>query len=267
MLDMIENCGSTLMEEHYRRNALADQIAARNLALQRKEAILVALASERSVKNKAMNLLPPLLGKPCDIFVKNKSADVNSRTWSKEDLSPPLSMAHPSSNEKGQATYPDEKQLLSPVNQQLHDPPANPSKERPQTKSWNVADSFPSKLFNMLEEAEKAGHEHIVSFLPHGKAFIIHKPDLFVLEVLPKYFKTSRIASIQKQLSVYGFRRNRSGPDKGAFQREFFDRNNKEQLAKIQRKKQSVPFSEPINQKRARVAALIAFHMNGQKEF
>lgn len=116
-------------------------------------------------------------------------------------------------------------------------------------KSWDVALSFPAKLFNMLEDAEMEGHADIVSFLPDGKSFKIHKPDECAQIVLPEYFRTTRLSSFQKQLSLYGFKTIRSGPDRGAISHEFFQRDDKRLIAKIQRKHQPLPKAEPVYQR------------------
>ena len=67
-------------------------------------------------------------------------------------------------------------------------------------------ETFPVKLYRMLYEVEKDGKANVVSFLPHGRAFNIHKQNEFGL-ILPKYFSTDRMASFQRQLNLYGFRR------------------------------------------------------------
>jgi hypothetical protein len=57
----------------------------------------------------------------------------------------------------------------------------------------------------MLEDAESSGDDDIVSLLPDGKAFLIHKIDEFVSEIMPKYFNATRVASFQRQLNLYVF--------------------------------------------------------------
>lgn len=148
------------------------------------------------------------------------------------------------------------------VNQQEAQP------RRRETKCWDVAVSFPSKLFNILEQAETEGFADLISFLPDGKAFMIHKPDEFSTEILPKYFKTRRLSSFQKQLSLYGFKRLRHGADVvGAFHHEFFQRDDKKLVAKIQRKKQRVPSGEPIDEWRDRTAVWRALGATGRYRF
>ena len=43
-----------------------------------------------------------------------------------------------------------------------------------------IQETFPLKLYRMLFEVEQEGHENIVSFLPHGRSFVVHKPKAFV---------------------------------------------------------------------------------------
>lgn len=49
-----------------------------------------------------------------------------------------------------------------------------------------VVTPFPERLYTMLGEADQGDFEHIVSWQPHGRCFIVHKPKLFVEEVMPK---------------------------------------------------------------------------------
>jgi len=57
--------------------------------------------------------------------------------------------------------------------------------------------------------------------MPHGRAFHVHLPEKFVVDVMPKYFRHTRLSSFQRQLSLYGFTRlARKGPDRGAYYHE-----------------------------------------------
>jgi hypothetical protein len=71
------------------------------------------------------------------------------------------------------------------------------SEERDGKDMDESAETFPFKLFRMLEEAENDGNEGIVSFNPQGRCFLIHKPKQFVDEIMPKYFTTGRMSSFQ----------------------------------------------------------------------
>jgi len=84
-----------------------------------------------------------------------------------------------------------------------------------------VTTPFPLKLHEMLDGVVAEGLEHIVSWQPHGRCFVVHKPQEFV-ELLPKYFKLSKIASFQRQLNLYGFQRLTRGRDRGGYYHELF---------------------------------------------
>lgn len=64
------------------------------------------------------------------------------------------------------------------------------------------AEHFPTKVHRMLSEMEAQGLEGIASFLPHGRAFIVHKPHEFATEIMPRYFKMSHFSSFQRQLNL-----------------------------------------------------------------
>jgi hypothetical protein len=99
----------------------------------------------------------------------------------------------------------------------LPDPPPDTRRNR-----GGVTEPFPEKLHRMLENAEMVGKADVVSFFPHGRAFAIHKPRRFVSEIMPKFFRQSRMTSFQRQLNLYGFRRISQGPDNGGYYHELF---------------------------------------------
>ena len=85
-----------------------------------------------------------------------------------------------------------------------------------------VTEPFPEKLHRMLAEVEERGESDVVSFLPHGRAFVIHHVERFCREIMPRYFKQSRLSSFQRQLNLYGFTRITSGSDAGGYYHELF---------------------------------------------
>lgn len=85
-----------------------------------------------------------------------------------------------------------------------------------------VTEPFPEKLHRLLQECEKRGESDVISFYSHGRAFCIHKVERFCREVMPRYFKQSRLSSFQRQLNLYGFTRITSGPDAGGYYHELF---------------------------------------------
>jgi hypothetical protein len=82
--------------------------------------------------------------------------------------------------------------------------------ERPQ--SGHV---FPWKVHTMLEEAEREGFQHIVSWMKDGTAFHVHDTKEFVAKVMPNYFDQTRYESFRRQLNLYGFDRVSKGPNRG----------------------------------------------------
>lgn len=57
----------------------------------------------------------------------------------------------------------------------------------------------------MLEEVEEKGLSDVVSWLPHGRSFRVHKMERFVAEVLPKWFAgQTKWDSFSRQCQLYG---------------------------------------------------------------
>lgn len=85
-----------------------------------------------------------------------------------------------------------------------------------------VTTPFPLKLHQMLEGIAKDGLSSIAAWQPHGRSFVVHDPQKFVHEVMPCYFKQTKLSSFQRQLNLYGFSRITTGKDKGAYYHELF---------------------------------------------
>jgi hypothetical protein len=102
------------------------------------------------------------------------------------------------------------------------DSPANYQEEHP--ARGGVTTPFPLKLHEMLDAVAADGLEDVVSWQPHGRCFVVHKPKEFV-EMLPHYFKLSKLASFQRQLNLYGFQRLTRGRDRGGYYNELFLRD------------------------------------------
>jgi len=80
--------------------------------------------------------------------------------------------------------------------------------------------TFPMKLQELLDSAEAEGHEHIISWQPHGRAFLLHKKKEFFEIVLPRYFGRIQLLSFKRQLNLYDFKRITQGPDRDAYYHE-----------------------------------------------
>lgn len=83
------------------------------------------------------------------------------------------------------------------------------------------------KLHEMLEDVEKTGDAHIVSWMPDGISFRVHKPKSFVQKIIPYYFNQSKFKSFQRQLHLYEFVRTPRGINVGAYSHPKFIRGKK----------------------------------------
>jgi len=96
-------------------------------------------------------------------------------------------------------------------------------------------ESFPLKLFRLLEDCKRAGQTDIVSFTASGRAFRVHDTKRFEREVAPLYFRHNQYHSFQRQLCMYGFERIHSGPDLGGYRHPLFQRDYPLLCAEIHR--------------------------------
>ena len=62
----------------------------------------------------------------------------------------------------------------------------------------------------------------IISWLSHGRAFIVRDTERFVDEVMPRFFKLTQFKSFIRQLSLWGFKRITKGPDSGSYYNQLF---------------------------------------------
>jgi hypothetical protein len=64
--------------------------------------------------------------------------------------------------------------------------------------------SFPQTLLSIISNPE---YEHIISWLPSGEAFGVHKREEFESQILRKYFRHATFDSYVRTLNRWGFRR------------------------------------------------------------
>ena len=93
---------------------------------------------------------------------------------------------------------------------------------------------FPQRLISILSDHSISD---IITWLPHGRAFVIIRAEDLAERILPKYFPESsansskssstacKYPSFTRKLNRWGFRQVTRGPDAGAFHHKFFRRD------------------------------------------
>jgi hypothetical protein len=109
----------------------------------------------------------------------------------------------------------------------------------------------------MLEDVEKNGQDHIISWVNDGTGFRVHDLDRFVDRIIPKYFKQTKYKSFQRQLYFYNFKRisfngkGESAAAAGSYSHPKFIRGKK-QLCLSMTPKKSSKFSTTESSSRTR---------------
>ena len=98
-----------------------------------------------------------------------------------------------------------------------------------------VLEPFPGKLHRLLTEVANTGKDDVISFSQDGQAFVIHKPTKFFNDIVPNYFKQSRLSSFKRQLNLYGFELITSGPSRGGYFHKSFLRDKPHLCRQIRR--------------------------------
>lgn len=84
-------------------------------------------------------------------------------------------------------------------------------------------------------EVEAAGRSNVISFVASGRAFLIHMPDKFFKDIVPLYFRQSRLSSFKRQLNLYGFELINTGPARGGYYHELFVKDQPELCRRMRR--------------------------------
>ena len=104
---------------------------------------------------------------------------------------------------------------------------------------------FPTNLHILLDEAEKQGHGHIVSWCAQGQSFKIHDQEALV-PLLAKYFRQTKFKSFLRQLQSYGFHRTTRGVDKGVVSHPYFARGRRSLCFRMTRKPSGAAAAEAM---------------------
>eukprot|EP00339_Tiarina_fusa_P009988 CAMPEP_0117080176 /NCGR_PEP_ID=MMETSP0472-20121206/56578_1 /TAXON_ID=693140 ORGANISM="Tiarina fusus, Strain LIS" /NCGR_SAMPLE_ID=MMETSP0472 /ASSEMBLY_ACC=CAM_ASM_000603 /LENGTH=475 /DNA_ID=CAMNT_0004807727 /DNA_START=135 /DNA_END=1562 /DNA_ORIENTATION=+ len=101
--------------------------------------------------------------------------------------------------------------------------------------------NFPAKMYAILSRPDL---QDIVSWMPHGRSWKVHKPREFEVKVIPAYFEHSKFSSFIRQANGWGFRRMISkGPDRNSYYHEMFLRSVPHMLKMMKR---PPPSSKPL---------------------
>jgi hypothetical protein len=116
------------------------------------------------------------------------------------------------------------------------------------TRHKKKSSDFVDDLFHLLLDSS---NDHVISWLPDGKAFKILKQVQFVQTILPAYTSLKpSYTSFWRMLDQHGFQQISTGPDKGAFSHPLFLRDHGHSLFKnktaYQLKKASAAFIKVI---------------------
>mmetsp|Transcript_7837 Transcript_7837/g.11576 ORF Transcript_7837/g.11576 Transcript_7837/m.11576 type:complete len:368 (+) Transcript_7837:455-1558(+) len=82
-----------------------------------------------------------------------------------------------------------------------------------------VVETFPGKLHLILSKSE---YRSIITWLPHGRSFIVRDPESLQEKVFPIFFKLTKYNSFSRQLSLWGFKRLTTGVDFGSYYHPLF---------------------------------------------
>jgi len=118
---------------------------------------------------------------------------------------------------------------------QLPSPNSLFSRDASRRMRGGVIEPFPEKLHRLLLEVEAAGRADVISFVANGRAFAIHKADNFFKEIVPLYFRQSRLSSFKRQLNLYGFELINTGPARGGYYHEMFVKERPELCRRMRR--------------------------------
>ena len=100
----------------------------------------------------------------------------------------------------------------------------------PQAALITNTKNFPETLFDVLSRKE---YGHIISWLPHGRGFVIHDKNRFADMILPRYFDGAKYTSFTRRLKRWNFARVSRGPELGAYYNKMFKRGDPELVQKM----------------------------------
>jgi len=115
-----------------------------------------------------------------------------------------------------------------------------------------ATDSFPKKLHLVLTCKE---YYSIITWLPHGRSFIVRDPEALTEKVFPEFFKLKKYNSFIRQLSLWGFKRMTKGMNAKSYYHPLFLRGKSALVSRMTltlikgtgTKLKSNPDAEPVS--------------------
>ena len=80
--------------------------------------------------------------------------------------------------------------------------------------------NFPARLHDLLSHDEDISN--IITWLPHGRSWIVLDKKEFLKKVAPSHFQISKFESFTRQVNGWGFKRITQGPDINSYYHELF---------------------------------------------
>lgn len=106
--------------------------------------------------------------------------------------------------------------------------------------------SFPSKLHAILSNEQI---NDVVSWMPHGRSWRVHKPKVFESNVIPMFFHRCKYSSFIRQVNGWGFCRITQGRDRNSYWNKSFLRGRPNLCENMHRPaKSQKPPSDPSNE-------------------
>eukprot|EP00580_Thalassiosira_gravida_P019204 CAMPEP_0201658386 /NCGR_PEP_ID=MMETSP0494-20130426/1275_1 /ASSEMBLY_ACC=CAM_ASM_000839 /TAXON_ID=420259 /ORGANISM="Thalassiosira gravida, Strain GMp14c1" /LENGTH=867 /DNA_ID=CAMNT_0048135365 /DNA_START=189 /DNA_END=2792 /DNA_ORIENTATION=- len=107
--------------------------------------------------------------------------------------------------------------------EQVH--PTDPTTTTEDTTTAESSLNFPETLYDVV--SDPINHD-IISWLPHGRGFVVHDKQLFGSRILPCHFDGAKYTSFTRRLKRWKFERVPRGPEMGAYYNKFFVRERPE---------------------------------------
>lgn len=80
--------------------------------------------------------------------------------------------------------------------------------------------NFPARLHDLLSHENGIGD--IITWLPHGRSWIVRDKKEFLERVAPSHFQITKFESFTRQVNGWGFKRITQGPDINSYYHELF---------------------------------------------